>query len=70
MAGAIGMRLQNLQGGCSFLKACLKGPDSPLISNDIAASSIQKARQALTNNRLGIGHDALNQLVAGGDIVD
>lgn len=70
MASAIGMRLQNLQGVCSFLKACLKGPDSPLISNDIDVSGVQKVGQALANNRLCIGHDALNQLVAGGDIVD
>lgn len=42
MASAIGMRLQNLQGVCSFLKACLKGPDSPLISTGIEASGVQK----------------------------
>lgn len=43
MAGATGRRLQNLQGVCSFLKACLKGPGDPLISNSIKPSGVQKA---------------------------
>lgn len=60
MAGATATSLQNLQGVCSFLKACLKGPGSPLISNGIEASGVEKIGQALTDNRLGICHDALN----------
>lgn len=36
MAGAIGMRLQNLQGVCSFLKACQKGPGSGSLSWEAA----------------------------------